>query len=89
MVQWPAPDVLRMTMPIPFRGLCRNSCVIVDCMEVSVEYRNGEFATVKFLIGITPQGTFSFCSKCADAAMYSKEVVEQSELMKYLQPGEV
>ncbi|XP_065884562.1 uncharacterized protein [Dysidea avara] len=89
MVQWPLPEILRMTMPIPFRSLCRSSCVIVDCMEVSVEYHAGEPTTVKFLIGITPQGTFSFASKCIDATMYGKEIVEQSELMKYLQPGDV
>jgi len=87
MVQWPRAEILRTTMPIQFRNLCTNSCVIIDCVEVSVEYHTGEPTTVKFLIGITPQGTFSFASKCVDATMYSKEIVEQSELMKYLQPG--
>ena len=35
-------------------------------------------STVKFLIGITSQGTFSFLSPCVGGRMSDKEITEQS-----------
>ena len=44
-------------------------------------------STIKFLIGITPQGTISYVSECAGGRMSDKELVEQSNLIDYLNPG--
>lgn len=44
---------------------------------------------MKFLIGITPQGTISFVSECAGGRMSDKEIVERSPLLNYLLPGDV
>ena len=46
-------------------------------------------STVKFLIGITPQGTISFISKCAGGRISNKEITEQSGIMDLLLPGTV
>ena len=46
-------------------------------------------STMKFLIGITVQGTISFVSRCADGRMSDKEITEQSGLMTYLLPGKL
>ena len=44
---------------------------------------------MKFLIGITLQGTISFVSRCVGGRMSDKEITEQSELMTYLLPGKL
>ena len=46
-------------------------------------------STVKFLIGITPQGKISFVSKCYGGRISEKEIVEQSGLIEYIKPGKV
>ena len=45
-------------------------------------------STIKFLI-ITPQGTISYISHCAVGRISDKEIVEQSDLINYLLPGEI
>ena len=46
-------------------------------------------STMKFLIGITPQGTVSFVSRCAVGRISDKEITEQSGIMDYLLPGKI
>jgi hypothetical protein len=86
-------------MPISFRKFFNNCCVIVDCTEVFIERPSDLLApaqvwsnykhhsTVKFLLGITPQGTISFVSDCVGGRMTDKEIVEQSKLIDFLNPG--
>ncbi len=44
-------------------------------------------STIKFMIGITPQGTISYVSQCAGGRMSDKEIVENSTLVNFLLPG--
>lgn len=46
-------------------------------------------STLKFLIGITPQGTISYLSCCVGGRMSDKQIVEQSKLNDFLLPGGV
>ena len=46
-------------------------------------------STMKFLIGIIPQGTVSLVSRCAGGRISDKEVTEQSGIMDYLLPGKI
>ena len=86
-------------MPISFRKFFNNCCVIVDCTEVFIERPSDLLAraqvwsnykhhsTVKFLLGITPQGTIYFVSDCVGGHMTDKKIVEQSKLIDFLNPG--
>ena len=42
---------------------------------------------MKFLIGITPQGTISCLSKCVGGRMSDKEITEEFGLLQHLLPG--
>jgi hypothetical protein len=75
-IVWPEREELRETMPMSFRVHfgCKVA-IIIDCFEVFLDtpsnlgarawtwssYKHNN--TVKFLIGITPQGSISFLSK--------------------------
>ena len=69
LIVWPSRDALRKTMPMPFRKYFGTKCaVIIDCFEIFIDRPTNLKAraetwssykhhnTVKFLIGITPQG---------------------------------
>ncbi len=48
-----------------------------------------QHSTVKFLIGITPQGTISFLSEAWGGRVSDKVITEDSALLDLLQPGNV
>ena len=99
LIQWPDRETLQQTMPIAFRKFFKRCCVIIDCSEVFMERLSDLLAraqvwsnykhhsTLKFLIGITPQGTISYVSRYVGGRMSDKERVEQSSLLDYLLPG--
>ena len=96
LIKWPDRDALRSTMPTSFQKFFKSCAVIIDCSEVFVERPSDLLAraqmwsnykhhsTVKFVIGITPQGTISYLSKCTGG---DKEIIERSDLINYLLPG--
>ncbi len=75
LIKWPERQILRETLPMRFRRFFKKCCVIIDCTEVFVERPSDLMAraqtwsnykhhnTVKFLLGITPQGTISYISR--------------------------
>lgn len=99
LIKWPDRVTLQKSMPMSFRRFFKKCCVIIDCSEIFMERPTDLLAraqvwsnykhhsTVKFLIGITPQGTISFVSACVGGQMSDKEIVEQSSILDYLLPG--
>ena len=75
LITWPERDELMKTMPMEFRKHFRKCVVIIDCFEIFIERPTSQTPraqmwsnykhhnTVKFLIGITPQGSVAFISQ--------------------------
>lgn len=101
LIKWPDRETLRETIPSSFRRFFKACCVIIDCTEIFIEQPSNLLAraqvwssykhhsTVKFLIGITPQGTISYVSRCAGGRISDKEIVERSNLIDFLLPGDI
>ena len=99
LICWPDRETLRLTMPTSFRKFFKSCCVIVDCTEIFIERPSDLLAraqvwsnykhhsTIKFLIGISPQGTISFLSHAAGGRMSDKDILESSGLTHLLLPG--
>lgn len=75
--------------------------MIIDCFEIFIQRPKNVAArsktwsaykhnnTVKFLIGITPQGTVSFLSKGWGGRACDKHITENSSLLNKLLPGDL
>ena len=76
LLRWPTREELRSTMPMEFRThFGTKVAVIIDCFEIFIDRPSNLKAqaqtwsnykhhnTIKFLIGISPQGTIVFISK--------------------------
>ena len=72
-IKWPSREALRLSMPMCFRENFGNKvAVIIDCFEINSQKPTGQANpihvyskykhahTVKYMIGITPQGSISF-----------------------------
>jgi len=101
-IYWPQREELHRTMPIEFRkhfGV--KVAVIIDCFEIFMERPSNLHAraktwssykhhnTVKFLIGITPQGSISFISKAWGGRTSDKYITEHSGFLNKLLPGDL
>lgn len=78
-----------------------NTTVIVDCFEVFIEkpaslltqqecwsnYKHHN--TIKFLIGITPQGTICFISETWGGRVSDKNIFEKSNFCNFIKAGDV
>lgn len=102
LVIWPDRSVYKKNIPSCFReAFQEKTSIIVDCFEVFIEkpekyvtqqqcwsnYKHHH--TVKFLIGITPQGTISYISKAWGGRTSDKQMIELSDFCNYIKPGDV
>ena len=89
------------TMPSEFRKHFWKCVVIIDCFEIFIECPTSLTAraqtwsnckhhnTVKFLIGITPQGSVAFISQGWGGRTSDVHLTENSGLLQKLLPGGV
>lgn len=100
-VSWPERQVLLKTMPMEFCKKFRKCAIIIDCFEIFIEWPTSLTAraqtwsnykkhnTVKYLIGITPQGSISFISKDWGGRVSHVYLTEHNGLLQNLLPGDV
>ena len=93
---------IKKPLPAHFQNqfLRRTRCVI-DCtefkLETSRDFRQQgnnyscykSHATAKVLIGVAPNGSFSFASDCFEGSISDKEIVKKSGFINHIQPGDV
>ena len=102
LVMWPDHEQLYKTMPMEFRRNNFSKCVvIIDCFEVFMERPKGLMAraqtwsnykhhnTVKFLIGISPQGSITFVSKGWGGRVSDQHLTEHCGILDHLLPGDI
>lgn len=102
LVYWPDREQLLETTPMCFKvHFGTKVSVIIDCFEVFLERPSNLHArqstwssykhnnTVKYLIGISPQGVISFISRGWGGRVSDKHLTEQCGLLNHLNPGDI
>ncbi|XP_041949697.1 uncharacterized protein LOC121709990 isoform X1 [Alosa sapidissima] len=102
LVYWPKRHCIQASMPHQYVEMFGNRVtVIIDCFELFIEraqnlrakaqtYSNYKSRyTMKYLIGITPQGTISFISKGWGGRASDKQITENSGFLQKLSSGDL
>ena len=101
LIHWPERQELLKTMPSDFRKHFKKCVIIIDCFEVFIERPTSLMAraqtfsnykkhnTVKFLIGISPQGSIAFISKGWGGRVSDVYLTENCGILEKLLPGDM
>ncbi|EDV22882.1 uncharacterized protein TRIADDRAFT_58550 [Trichoplax adhaerens] len=102
LIIWPNKDQRTRTMPIRFKQYFGSDIVvIIDCFEIFIERPSNLLAraktwspykmhnTIKYLIGVTPQGTISFISQGWGGRVSDKHITENCGILDQLSPGDI
>ncbi|XP_002731860.1 uncharacterized protein LOC100372863, partial [Saccoglossus kowalevskii] len=102
LVRRPSREELIKTMPMIFRvNFGKKVAVIIDCFEVFIDRPSNLMAraqtwssykhhnTVKFLIGISPQGVISYISKAWGGRVSDKHLTENCGFLDNILPGDL
>lgn len=100
-VVWPTRDNVQISLPMCFRKNFKRCMAIVDCFEIFTEkpkdlkaraqtysqYKSHN--TMKYLMGITPQGVISFISKGWGGRTTDPHITANSGFLDNLLPGDL
>ena len=101
LIMWPNREDLLKTMPLEFRRHFRQYVIIIDCFEIFIEWPTAllpraqtwsnykHHNTIKYLIGVTPQGSIGFISKGWGGRTSDVHLTENSGLLEKLMPGDI
>uniref|UniRef100_A0A1A8CZR1 DDE Tnp4 domain-containing protein n=1 Tax=Nothobranchius kadleci TaxID=1051664 RepID=A0A1A8CZR1_NOTKA len=102
LINWPGRDAMRATMPSQFvEAFGERGVVILDCFEIFTQnqstlkpqaqshshHKLG--TTMKYLVGVTPQGSISFVSKGRAGYVSNKDITDSCGVLDKLLPGDL
>ena len=97
LINWPQHHIIRRNLPSMFRKYYPNWSIIIDCSLLFIETPSSldiaaacwsnykHHYTVKYLIGITPNGTVSFLSDCYGGRATDVFIVQDCGFLQGLQ----
>jgi len=101
-VVWPDRQSLQSNMPYCFlEAFGRKVTVIIDCFEIFIERPSNVLAaaqswsnykhnsTIKYLIGITPQGSISYISDGWGGRVSDNRMTQECGILEQLLPGDL
>lgn len=97
-VFWPSREELRKNLPSAFRSSYPDCAVIMDCFRVALEKTDRSddtnvhhcgSNTLKYLIGVAPQGVVTFVSKGSPGHISDKDLAEGCGFLNKLLAGDV
>ena len=101
LIKWPERGELLKSMPVVFRKNFKACVIIIDCFEVFIERPSRlkaraqtwsnykQHNTVKFLIGVAPQGVISFISKGWGGRVSDVHLTQNCGLLENMLPGDL
>lgn len=100
-VFWPEREDVQTSLPMCFRKSFKRCMSVIDCFEIAIEKPKDLRAraqtysqykahnTMKYLIGITPQGVISFISKGWGGRTTDAHITANSGFLDNLLPGDL
>ena len=100
LLMWPDRHIIRRNLPTMFRKYYPKCVVIIDCAEVFIQTPSSldiaamcwsdykHHSTMKYLVGITPNGAISFVSDCYGGRASDRFIVEDCGFFAKLRPGD-
>lgn len=98
MILWPSKKVIRDNLPNCFKKHYPKVRCIIDCTEVFIETPSSlelqalfwseykHHCTIKFLVGITPNGLICYVSLCYGGRASDKFIVQKSSFLDQIEP---
>ena len=100
LIFWPDRNVIRRNLPASFRKYYSRCSIIIDCSEIFIETSSSldvaamcwsnykHHSTIKYLIGITPNGAVSYISDSYGGRASDIFIVNNCGFFNFLQPGD-
>ncbi|XP_063437821.1 uncharacterized protein LOC134718901 [Mytilus trossulus] len=100
LIKWPSKEKIKKHMPLSFRRKYPNTRVIIDATEFYVQRPRNPTAqsktwsnyksknTFKTLVGITPNGAFSFISDLWTGNISDRSITERSGFIDLIEKGD-
>ena len=99
LLMWPDRNIIRQNLPTMFRKYYLRCVVIIDCavfIQMPSSLDNAAMSwsdykhhsTMKYLVGITPNGAISYVSDCYGGRASDRFIVKYCGFLSKLRPGD-